>query len=346
MKIANIMFGRELGGIEQAFLDYNDALKLAGHDVLAITHPLAQINPQITGDVTYRSLNNLGKWDFTSAYKLKKILKDFQPDATITHGNRALSLTHKAQKHAGLHIGVTHNYKLKQFHKLDLIFATTKDLRRTVAETGVALTHIVRIPNMINLPKNLANRMEKSPSAPIVIGTMGRMVAKKGFDHLIDAAAKLNVMTRLPFKILIGGEGEEKSTLQRLIKKHKLQDKVELIGWVDNKADFFAKCDIFCLPSLHEPFGIVLLEAMSYGTPIVAYESEGPHEIFTEHPDAGLLVPVGNVGALAESLSRVLANPMQRKFLTKQSRIAVEEEFSIPVVSRKIDATLKRFIHT
>ena len=345
MKIANIMFGRELGGIEQAFLDYNAALKLAGHEVLAITHPLAQINPQITGDVTYRALNNLGKWDLTSAYKLNNMLKNFQPDATITHGNRAISLTHKAKKHAGLHIGVTHNYKLKQFHKLDLIFATTKDLRRCVAESGIALTHITRIPNMIKLPQHRPERIEKHAGEPLIIGTMGRMVAKKGFDHLIEAAAKLGVMTRLPFKIIIGGEGEEKSTLKRLIKKHKLQDKVELIGWVEDKAEFYNRCDVFCLPSLHEPFGIVLLEAMSYGTPIVAYESEGPHEIFTEHPDAGLLVPVGNVGALAETLSRVLANPVQRDFLIQQSRKAVEEEFSIPVVSRKIDTALNRFIH-
>ena len=84
---------------------------------------------------------------------------------------------------------------------------------------------------------------------------------------------------------------------------------------------------------------------MSYGTPIVAYESEGPHDIFTEHPNAGMLVPVGNVGALAESLSRLLPNPVQRDFLIQQSRRAVEEEFSIAVVSRKIDAALNRFIH-
>lgn len=346
MKIVNIMFGRNLGGIEQAFLDYNEALKLAGHEVLAISHPLAQINPQITGDVTYRSLNNFGKWDFICAFRLKRILKEFQPDATITHGNRALSLTHKAKKFAGLHIGVTHNYKLKQFDKLDLIFATTKDLRRTLSDQGISLAKVVRIPNMIKLPERSVTRQEKAEGQPLIIGTMGRFVAKKGFDQLIEAVAKLSVMTRTPFKVVIGGDGEEKSKLQRFIKKHKLQDTVELIGWVNDKAEFYSKCDIFCLPSLHEPFGIVLLESMAYGTPIVAYESEGAKEIFSSHPQAGVTVPLGNVGALAEALSRLLGNAAQRKFLADQSRIAVQDEYAITVVSHKIDAALRQYTHS
>ncbi|MDG1287141.1 MAG: glycosyltransferase [Rickettsiales bacterium] len=346
MRIANLMFGRGLGGIEQAFLDYNEALLMAGHEVLAITHPLAKINTDIEGELTCSTLNNLGSWDPTAGFRLSRMLKAFKPDATISHGNRALTLTHKAKRHAGLHVGVTHNYKLKHFKKLDVIFAITKDLQRTAVNAGSNLTHIARIPNMVRMPHYPVARIAKPNTQPVVIGAMGRMVEKKGFAHLIGAAAKLKVMTRLPFKIMIGGEGEELGALKKLIKKHKLQDIVELRGWVDDKAAFFAECDIFCLPSLHEPFGIVLLEAMAHGTPIVAYKSEGPSEIFMEHPDAGLLVPLGNIGALADTLSRLLPNQAQRDFLTQQSRAAVEQEFALAMVSKKIDTALKRFIHT
>ena len=345
MKIANLMFGRGLGGIEQAFLDYNEALLMAGHEVLAITHPLAQINEHITGDLNYRTLTNLGGWDVVASAKLRKMLKNFKPDATITHGNRALHLTQRTGKAKGLHVGVTHNYNLKAFKKLDIVFAITKHLRRSAIESGVSDTHIFRIPNMAHLPDYVPERRVKEEGAPLVIGTMGRMVEKKGFHHLIEAAAKLKAMTRLNFKIVIGGEGEDLPKLKKLIKKHNLQDTVELRGWIDDKMAFFAECDIFCLPSLHEPFGIVLLEAMSHGTPIVAYESEGPHEIFMEHPDAGLLVKLGDIGSLANNLSSLMANETQRKFFSKQARLAVEEEFALPVVSQKIDAALKRFIH-
>ena len=345
MKIANLMFGRGLGGIEQAFLDYNDALRLAGHEVLAITNPLAQINSQVTGDLTYRTLHNFGSWDLFAALKLRKMLQDFQPDATIAHGNRALCLARSAGIHKGLHVGVTHNYNLKHFKKLDIVFAITKDLRHAAIRAGVNDTHIMRIPNMIHLPPKPAPKTQKAADEAVVIGTMGRMVAKKGFDHLIEAAAKLKALTRLNFKVIIGGEGQELSKLKRLIKKHQLQEHVELRGWVEDKAAFYAECDVFCLPSLHEPFGIVLLEAMSHGVPIVAYESEGPHQIFQEYPDAGLLVPVGDVGALANELSRLLPNTAQQAFLAKRSREVVEEAFAIPVVSQKIDAALKRFIH-
>lgn len=346
MRIANIMFGRDLGGIEQAFLDYNDALSMAGHEVLAVTHPLAQINPKITGDVRYRALHNFGKWDFISAFKLKRILKEFKPQATITHGNRALLLAHKAKKHTGLHIGLTHNYNLKHFQKLDVVFAITKDLKNTIVSNGIPLTRVVRIPNMVRLPEPAITRAEKPVDQPIVIGAMGRFVAKKGFDHLIDAAARLGALTRHPFKIVIAGDGEEQSALMKRVKKHKLQDKVEFIGWVEDKKSFFTNCDLFCLPSLHEPFGIVLLEAMAHSTPVVSYTSEGPSEIFTQHPEAGVMVANGDVGALADTLARLIANPAQRKFLSQRARIAVEQEYSIPVVSKRIDDALKYHVHS
>lgn len=346
MKIANIMFGRGLGGIEQAFLDYNYALTMAGHEVLAITHPLALINPQISDGVTARSLNNFGSWDFLASMRLRKMLKEFAPHATISHGNRALHLTHKAKKYCGLHIGLSHNYSLKHFQKLDVVFAITKDLRETLISAGIPIARIARIPNMVHLPEAVVQKAEKPADQPIIIGTMGRMVAKKGFDHLIDAASRLSALSRQPFKILIGGDGDEKASLIARIKKHKLEDKVELIGWVDDKAAFFAQCDIFCLPSLHEPFGIVLLEAMAHGSAIVAYASEGPKEILTQHPEAGILVKNTDYGALAENLSRLIGNPAQRNFLAAQARLAVEQDYSIAIVSKKIDAALKQHVPT
>jgi glycosyltransferase involved in cell wall biosynthesis len=342
MRVANLMFGRELGGIEQAFLDYNDALLMAGHEVLCISHPLARINERISGDLTSRTLSNFGNWDPIAAFKLGRMLKAFKPDATITHGNRALHLTHKKRKYAGVHIGVTHNYNLKAFSKLDAIFATTRDLQRQALEAGANLTQIDRIPNMVRAPEELPEKPEKSKDDPVIIFTLGRMVAKKGFDQLIEAAAKLRVMTRTPFKIIIGGEGPESPKLRSLIKKHKLHDIVTLQGWIDNKADFYHHCDIFCLPSLHEPFGIVLLEAMAHGVPIISYDSEGPRQIFKEYPDSALLAKTGDVGALAERLSRLMHNPAQRGFMAKQAREIVQQEFALPVISQKIDRALRK----
>lgn len=345
MRIANLMFGRELGGIEQAFLDYNEALLMAGHEVLAVTHPLAQVNSRITGNLSYKTLANLGSWDVGSALKLRALLKEFRPDATITHGNRALLLARKAKKYAGLHVGVTHNYHLKYFDRLDLVFATTKDLQSKVVESGIPLSHIVRIPNMVRLPEKPIEHKVKKDGDTLIIGSMGRMIERKGFAQLIEAMAKIKAFTRVPFKLVIGGDGEEKTALEKLVKKHKLENHVEFCGWVTDKADFFQRCDVFCLPSLHEPFGIVLLEAMAYSTPIVAYDCEGPHDIFMAHPDAGMLCPVGDIGGLADRLTGLLQNPAKRKFLTTQARAAVEKEYSMQVVSQKIDTALKRYIH-
>ena len=344
MRIANIMLGRRRGGIEQAFLDYNEALQLAGHEVLAITHPQALINAELTQDIFHTTLPNAGSWDPIAVFRLKRLLRDFQPEASICHGNRALHLTHKAQKYAGLRIGITHNYNLKHFNKLDFAFATTKDLRHTAIKLGMTKNNIALIPNMV---RTVESNHRKTPIEEdvIIIGAMGRFVAKKGFDQLLYAAAKIKILTRIPFRIILGGEGEEKAALQRLCKELKLEDIVDFVGWVEDKNAFYSQCHLFCLPSLHEPFGIVTLEAMAHGVPVVAYDSEGPHEIFMTHPEAGLRVKLGDSGALAEALTRLINNPAQRKFMADQALKAIQHDYALPVVSEKIDAVLKANIH-
>ncbi len=340
MRIANIMLSRGLGGIEQAFLDYNDALRMAGHHVLAITHLQADINALLSNDVQSETLNNRGSWDVVSAFKLRKILKRFSPDATITHGNRALNLAFKAGKVKGKHIAVTHNYNLQHFHKCDAVFAITEDLKLTVMKAGFAENKISVIPNMVRLVENKTTQ-EETQNSPFVIGSMGRLIESKGFGDLILAAKKISALTRTPFLVRIAGDGEHRATLQALIEQHKLGDKIQLLGWITDKKTFYEQCDIFCLPSHQEAFGIVILEAMSYGKPVVAYTSKGPSAIFGQHPTAGVLVPNKDIGLLANKLCDLISNPPQQKFLSAQALKTVRQHYSLDVVSNKMDAALK-----
>lgn len=329
------MFGRGQGGIEQAFLDYNEALLLAGHKVLAVTHPLAIVNTQITGQLRHAAVTNYGNWDRLCARRLRRLYEEWRPDVLISHGNRALHLNHHSRYDA-LHVGITHNYNLKHFDLLDAVIATTSDLVKGAAEV-VATDKVVEIPNMVRVPKNAPRPLGGVP----VIGAMGRMVAKKGFELLLQALVALKV-NKQPFHLLLAGEGPEQRNLKREVKRLGLEKDITFMDWVDDQSEFFSQIDVFCLPSLHEPFGIVLLEAMAFGRPVVAFASEGPSAIVQN--DEAWLVPVGDVEKLAQVLEALLQSPADQEALIERGRHLVDEKYALPVVSRKIDVALRRWL--
>jgi glycosyltransferase involved in cell wall biosynthesis len=165
----------------------------------------------------------------------------------------------------------------------------------------VAIERIFHIPNMIQLSQN---EPQEKNHQPLVIGAMGRFVAKKGFKVLLQALAIIK-SRGIKFACLLAGDGEESHTLKALASTLDLHQEVKFIGWVDDKQKFYQQLDIFCLPSLDEPFGIVLLEAMSYTLPIVSTNTVGPLEIFSS---PALLAKAGDALALAEKLIQLLQN--------------------------------------
>lgn len=333
MKIANIMFGRGLGGIEQAFLDYNEALLLAGHEVLAVSHPLAAINPEISGNLTHETISNRGSWDILTAARLRKLYREWQPDILISHGNRAISLN-TLTHYQSIHLGVTHNYHLRRFARLDGVIATTQHLRDAAIAAGVGANHIHLLPNMVRLPAQIALPMHATP----VIGAMGRLIEKKGFHLLLQAAALL-VQRGIPFHLMIGGTGGMESKLKQQAQQLGLQSHVTFLGWVSDKSEFFGKVDLFCLPSLHEPFGIVLLEAMAHSRPVVGFLSEGPSEIIQNNE--AVLVENGSVEALANALAEQLAHPEKLAAMGENGRNFVAQNYAMEVVSKKLHTIIE-----
>ena len=104
----------------------------------------------------------------------------------------------------------------------------------------------------------------------------------------------------LSAKIILGGDGPEKSALEKLAADLDINDSVTFSGWVDDVPDFLAQGPIFVLPSLDEPFGIVVLEAMAQGKIIVSTRSQGPREILDD--TTAYLCPTDDPTALADAL--------------------------------------------
>lgn len=326
MKVLNIMLGRGLGGIEQAFLDYNEALRLQQVKVINVASIFAAV--PISGKVL--RLLNLNKWDIFSILYLRFIILLSKPDVIIAHGNRAINFAKFAKGKHDILVGIAHNYALKHLKKCDCIIALTEHMRRYLTDNGVTESRITVIPNMIKVNNGFAARYYQKP---IIIGTMARFIKKKGLDIFLESLALLK-NRQYKFKAIIGGDGEEKPGLLALTKRLDLEDEVYFPGWVEDKFRFFSKIDIFCLPSTHEPFGIILLESMAAGVPILATNTEGPSEIIRDQIDGRLCNATSE--SIANGLSYLIDNEEKALEYSSNSYLRVKQNYDIKSVALKL----------
>ncbi|WP_347938734.1 glycosyltransferase [Rickettsia oklahomensis] len=387
MKVLNIMLSRDLGGIQQAFLDYSTALEMQKIEVINTTAYKAKINSFLSKKSL--KLPNIVPFDLLSVLILKYIIYKTKPDIIIAHGNRAINFSKLAKITNVKLIGIAHNYTLKGLRKCDFVIALTHHMHAFLLKNNFAESKIFILPNMININKDFAPnkidflqkeankerfegeslprtaayttlREDSSTSStyklpleahytrsliygkPIVIGVLARFVTKKGVDIFIKAI-KILKEKKYNIQVVIGGEGEEKDNLIALVRILNLQNQISFTGWINDKDRFFEQSDIFCLPSLHEPFGIIVLEAMKANIPIVSTDTEGPTEILSNMQD-GLICKAGSIKDLAEKIAYLIDNPKKAKVFSKNAYLKLQQNYDIQVVSKKLQYILESLI--
>ena len=158
--------------------------------------------------------------------------------------------------------------------------------------------------------------MSLPPTAPILL-FVGRLQPSKGIDTLLRAAADIRRDYPDVCVLVVGGGLDDRDELEtaELNRLQTLGDRLGLrnVHYVKAQpqealARYYAAADVFVMPSHYESFGMVVLEAMACGTPVVASEVGGlPSTVI--HGDSGLLVPSGDWRAFAQAISRLLASP-------------------------------------
>ena len=138
-------------------------------------------------------------------------------------------------------------------------------------------------------PENLSARSLNKEE--IILGTAGRMVAIKAIPLLLLTVAVLKAQN-IPVKAKIAGIGTELNLIQNLIARYQLQNEIELLGVVENMSAFYQNIDLFICPSMHESFGLVCLEAMLYGLPVICANIDGLPEVVTDGFNGFCLEPV------------------------------------------------------
>lgn len=164
------------------------------------------------------------------------------------------------------------------------------------------------------------------PDSP-VLGTVGSLTERKGHEYLFKAMPI--IAKQFPnVCLLVVGEGPEKESLKKLADEFGLESTIIMVGFQENVAPLLKQLDLYVHPSIHEPFGIAILEAMTAGKCVVATAVEGIPEIVIEG-ESGFLVPPEDPAKLAEVICRALNNIDKIREMGANGRKRVEKVFNI-----------------
>lgn len=213
---------------------------------------------------------------------------------------------------------------VKLYKRADHIIAISKDVAEDVIETFNVpkdRVHIIYNPVLVEQIKMKSEEDVNHPwiinkKEPVII-SIGRLVEQKDFPTLIKAFAK--VIERKKCKLIILGEGPNYSILLELIKELGIEDSVDFLGFVNNPYKYVKNSDLFVLSSKWEGFGMVIIEALAVGTPVVATDCPGgPHEILN-NGKFGKIVPVGDIGKMSQAIIEALDEEIDRGRLIKRA---------------------------
>jgi glycosyltransferase involved in cell wall biosynthesis len=340
MRIVNLMLSNRFGGIGQAYIDYNACLLRGGHEVLAICHrhggwlELTE-RQQAVGKLSILSVTQKGGIKgLPSAWRIRRACRQFVPDVIVIHNYLHFNLL--ATRRIAPRVAVTHMYKCRHFDRVDGVIALTGELRAMCRQAGVE-TPVHIVPNMIDGPFAASPVGWRDDTLP-VIGGLGRLDTHKGFEVLIDACRMLRERS-IAFRCLIGGSGFLEEQLRAQASALALDDCVEFVGFVDDKAKFFDRLDLFIAPSVSETFGITLLEAMKFGKPVIATDTGGHGEILSDGHN-GVLVPTRDATALADAIARQLADPASTCRLAAMASQTLRDRYTMDAVGPRLIAAL------
>ncbi len=189
--------------------------------------------------------------------------------------------------------------------RADVVICLSQSWRKYY-EDNFKIKKLIVLPNIIDYPEISERQNNANGLTFLFLGLVGKA---KGIFDLIEVIVKNKEQYRGKMKLLIGGNGET-ALLKDLIKKHKLEELVEFLGWItdDRKIEVLNGCDVFILPSYNEGLPISVLESMSYGKAIISTKVGGIPEI-VHNGENGLLIDPGNLDQLENALNFFIEHP-------------------------------------
>jgi len=340
-----------MGGIEHRIHHLSRRLAKK-HEVTVLTGRMPGTEPEEEID-GYRVIR-LDSWyinvynpPFVSTKGILSTMNQLRPDIVDFHYRWAPSYTRDVMRYEGKVVHTAHNtfgegegmmgvlsrINDKRFRrkcdKFSKIICVSEFICQDYARNGYSRDKLVVVPNGVEMPS--VHRDEED-----FILSLGRIVRTKGLSYLMEA------MREVDTPLLVCGAGPDRKHLEKLASSFGLKDKVRFLGRVseERKAQLFASCKMFVMPSTFEAYGIAAAEAMSYGRPVVVSNVGGLPEVVA---DCGVLVPPRDSKGLAEGIRSLLAAEGLREELGRKAKSRAEL-FSWDHSAEKVEAVYRQVV--
>lgn len=249
----------------------------------------------------------------------------------------------------------------KCIKRLEKIICISNATSEECIERGIPSEKIVIIPNGVSdeyyitqdraiLKERLSKKINISLKDKKIILSVGRLVERKGFHWFIENVIPKLIEKNGEFIYLIAGEGKMRAKIQNIILQNKLDNKVIILGMVEDEALklLYNIADVFVMPNIPvtgdmEGFGMVILEGVSCGLPVVASDLEGIRDAI-KHGENGFLVKPYDIDDFSNIIIRLFMNDIERERFGAAARIFNKEKFDWRSITEKYIATL-RIVH-
>ncbi|HXH28405.1 MAG TPA: glycosyltransferase, partial [Candidatus Polarisedimenticolia bacterium] len=301
-----------------------------------------------------RPLAAHGELDVAAAHRLAQVVREEQVTLLHYHTAHAVTLGTLAMCFCGRRPAVATRRvsfplhgrllgRLKYRFHVDRVLAVSEEIRRRLVSQGLDAERVVVIHSGIDpecyergdrgrFRASLGlSPLDPSGNGPL-IGSVGHLAPHKGMDRFVEAAGAARELPGARFVVV--GEGEEETRLRRLVERRGLRDRILFAGFREDMPDVFAGLDLFVLASSSgEGSPAVIKEAMAAGVPMVVTALEGVSEIVEDRRHA-LVVPPGNVAALARAIVLLASDADLRRRLSAAARARVREFSSDRMIER------------
>ena len=350
MKILQIISGRNVNGAVTYCKFLSEQLLSRGHELTVLCRPGGWLQEHLPAEIRVQE-SDLQRTPF-ELKRMAQWVRQQRFDVMHTHMSRAHAFGVIMKMMTGTPVVATaHQCSLQVHWRLndrviansDYTAAYQRRVNRVPADrldTVYCFTQLQRFRDIQARDIQTVRGQLRLTGEEFLVGTVGDVIARKGQLYLFRAMSE--IVKQVPnFKLVLLGRfkrGEPYVRKLRAIqKREELFTRVKWLGLRDNIQDFMATFDLCVVPSVEEPLGLVALESLAAGTPVVASQTGGLPEIIT-HGENGLLVPPKDPQQLAQAVIELAHNSQRRVSMGEAGREKVNEQFDPQALAAKVES--------
>ena len=329
-------------------------MRALGHRAVLVAHSEGELFRRASEGTDLVPLAPVNEVDLATAWKLSKIVRQWQPAIVHAHDPHAVSMAALAlsfgapsprpkliaSRRVDFHLQ-SHAFSQWKYRQMDGFIAASHAIKAILVQDGIPAGRIDVVHDGIDVEK-IAHRQATDlhaeywlPRGAPVMVNVGALVPHKGQKHLIDAMPA--VLREVPdAQLIIFGEGDLRAALEKQVKHLNLGKRVLLPGFREDVLSLVKTADLFVMSSITEGLGSAVLDAMAMGQAVVGTTAGGIPEAVVPY-ETGLLVEPGNSKELAGAIVTLLKDPALRKTYGEEGRQRVAEHFG---VDRLVEGTL------